>query len=60
MTLRKTALNLAHVFLKPPNHHVVERLLTDGHTPAEPLRIENFEQGRKTVRMAVVGRGGKK
>ena len=48
---------LADVSLEPADHHVGELLGLDGHPPAKALRIEDLEQGREAVGVAVVGRG---
>ncbi len=59
-TLRfgKAAQDLADVVLEPPDHHVVQHLLVDRHAAAEPLGIEDFQQGREAIGVAVVRRGG--
>ena len=54
---RKAALDLPDVFLQPPDHHLVQRALpADLHAPREPVRVQQFQQGREAVRMAVVRR----
>ena len=58
LPLWKSAHHLADVVLEPPDHDVFQHLLVDRHAAAEPLGIEDFQQSRKAVRVAVVRRGG--
>ena len=56
--LRKATLRRTDVLLQTPHHHVIERLATAHlHAPGEPVRIEQFQQRREAVRVAVVRRG---
>ena len=48
---------IAEVLLEPPDHDLVAVLRGDGHAAAEPLRIEDLEQRREAVGVAVVRRG---
>ena len=58
VALREAALDLADVLLEPADHHVLERLLA-AHLDAagEAVRVEQLEQRREAVRVAVVRRG---
>ena len=48
----------ADVLLEPADHDVVEELRAlDRHAAAEPLRVEDLQQGREAVGVAVVRRG---
>ena len=53
----KAALDLADVFLQTADHDVLQHLLADRYAAAEPLRVQDFQQGGKAVRVAVVRRG---
>ena len=56
--LRKAALRRADVLLESPDHHVLERLPPAHlHTAGEPVGIEQLQQRREAVRVAVVRRG---
>ncbi len=57
---RESTLDRADVLLEPPHHDIFQHLLLGGNAAAEPLGIENLEQGGETVRMAVVRRRGEK
>ena len=57
VAFREAALDLADVVLEAANHHIVEHLFLGLDTAAESLGIEDFQQGRETVGMAVVRRG---
>ena len=48
----------AQVAFQPPDHHRLQIGRADGDAAREPLRIEQFEQCREAVRMAVVRRRG--
>ena len=55
---RKAALRRADVLLQPPDHHVLERLpAAHLHSAGEPVGIEQLQQCREAVGMAVVRRG---
>ena len=55
--LRKAALHLADVFLKPTDHHILERLLpAHFHSARETVGIEQLQQSREAVRVAIVRR----
>ena len=54
----KPPCDLADVLLEPADHDVVEQLLAlDRHAAAEPLRVEDLQQGGEAVGVAVVRRG---
>ena len=60
LTIRcgKPPCDLAEVLLEPADHDVVEQLLAlDRHAAAEPLRVEDLQQGGEAVGVAVVRRG---
>jgi hypothetical protein len=55
----KPPLDLADVLFEPPDHHVGEDFLAaNGHATAEPLRVEDLQEGGKAVGVAVVRGGG--
>ena len=43
--------------LEPPDHHLPERLVGGLHATREPLRVEELEECRERLRVAVVRRG---
>lgn len=47
------------VAFEPAHHHPVALLRPHRHAAVEALRVEQFEQGREAVRVAVVRGGGK-
>ena len=56
---RKSANLLADVFLETAHHHRIQILLTlDLDAACEPVRIEQFQQGREAVGVPVVRGGG--
>ena len=58
VALREAALDRADVLLEPADHHVLERLLAaDRDAAGEAVRVEELEQRREAVRVAVVRRG---
>ena len=59
VALGKAALDFAQVLFDAADHHVIAILLRDLDTAAEALWIEDFEQRREAIRVAIVRRGGK-
>ena len=49
---------LAQILLEPPHHDLVQPALARRHASAEPLRVEQFQQGGEAVGVPVV-RGGR-
>ena len=59
LSLGKAALDLAHVLLDAPHHHVFERVVApDRYAAGEAVWIEQLQQGGEAVGVAVVRRGG--
>ena len=52
--LRKPAFELPDIGFEPPDQHFVELPLEYANPTAEALRVEDFEQGGKAVRMPVM------
>ena len=55
----KAALDFPDVFLQSPDDHFIAVLGRHRNAATEPLRIENLQQGREAVGVAVVRRGRK-
>jgi hypothetical protein len=53
----EATLQLAQVFLEAADQHSSQVALGDRHAADEALRVEDFEQGRERVAVAVVRRG---